>query len=111
LKEKEVGEGVKALTGAGEKEAQKPVVAVQAGAGEKRSQKPAAVEEVARPVSLPPEEPPQLEVGRGNGNGRLLFGLSFTLRAGSRPTVQSISGPTGGGEPRWSTEREELKPK
>ena len=60
--EKEGGEGVKALTGAGEKETQKPVAAVQAGAGEKNAQKPAVVEEVARPVSLPPEQPPGLEV-------------------------------------------------
>ena len=54
--EKEVGEGVKALTGAGEKEAKKP----------------AAVEEVARTVSLPPEQLPGLEVVQGKGKGGLL---------------------------------------
>ena len=71
--EREVGEGVKALTGAGEKEAQKRVVAVQAGVGErKKAQKPAAVEEVTRPVSLPPEQPPGLEVVQGKGKGGLL---------------------------------------
>ena len=42
------------------------VAAVRAGAGERIAQNPAAAEEVARPVSLPPEEPPGLEVARGN---------------------------------------------
>ena len=37
---------------------------------------PAVAEEVARPVSLPPEEPPGLEVVRGNGSGGLLSGLT-----------------------------------
>jgi hypothetical protein len=54
--EKEVGEGVKALTGAGEKEAKKP----------------ATVEEVARTASLPPEQLPGLEVVQGKGKGGLL---------------------------------------
>ena len=36
----------------------------------------AVAEEVARPVSLPPEEPPGLEVVRGNGSGGLLSGLT-----------------------------------
>ena len=69
-------EGVKALTGAGEKETQKPAAAVQAGAGEKNAQKPATLEEVARPVSLPPEQPPGLEVVQGKGKGGLLSGLT-----------------------------------
>ena len=73
--EREVGEGVTALTSAGEREALVQIVAVQAGAGEKEAQNPAALEEVARPVSLPPEEPPGLEVVRGRGDGGLLSGL------------------------------------
>ena len=52
------------------------VAAVRAGAGERIAQNPAVAEEVARPVSLPPEEPPGLEVARGNGNGGLLSGLT-----------------------------------
>ena len=97
--EREVGEGVKALTGAGEKGAQKPVAALQAGAGEKKAQKPAVVEEVARPVSLPPEQPPGLEVVQGKGQGGLLSGLtpgvsSLTLSGvpmGNAPTLARMS--------------------
>ena len=97
--EREVGEGVKALTGAGEKSAQKPVAALQAGAGEKKAQKPAVVEEVARPVSLPPEQPPGLEVVQGKGQGGLLSGLtpgvsSLTLSGvpmGNAPTLARMS--------------------
>ena len=76
LMEKEVGESVMALTGAGGSGALVQVAAVRAGAGERIAQNPAAAEEVARPVSLPPEEPPGLEVARGNGNGGLLSGLT-----------------------------------
>ena len=54
LTEREVGEGVKALTSAGENKALVPVAAVQVGAGGKEAQNPAMLEEVARPVSLPP---------------------------------------------------------
>ena len=70
--EKEVGEGVKTFSGAG---AQKLAAAVQARAGEKKAQKPAAAEEVARAVSLPPEQPPGLEVVQGKGKGGLLSGM------------------------------------
>ena len=76
LTEKEVGESVMALTGAGGSGALVQVAAVRAGAGERIAQNPAVAEEVARPVSLPPEEPPGLEVVRGNGNGGLLSGLT-----------------------------------
>ena len=65
-----------ALTGAGGSGALVQVAAVRAGAGERIAQNPAVAEEVARPVSLPPEEPPGLEVVRGNGNGGLLSGLT-----------------------------------
>ena len=71
--EREVGEGVKALRSAGEKEALVQIVTVQAGAGEKGTQNPAVGDEVARPVLLPPEESPGLEVVRGHGNGGLLI--------------------------------------
>eukprot|EP00435_Cladocopium_sp_Y103_P007186 s2559_g2.t1 len=50
-KEREAGEGVKALVGAGDQEVQKPVAAIQAGAGE-ITQKPAVVGEAARPLSV-----------------------------------------------------------
>ena len=76
LMEGEVGESVMALTGAGGSGALVQVAAVRAGAGERIAQNPAVAEEVARPVSLPPEEPPGLEVVRGNGNGGLLSGLT-----------------------------------
>ena len=56
-----------ALTCAGGSGALVQVAAVRAGAGERRAQNPAVVEEVARSVSLPPEEPPGLEVVRGKG--------------------------------------------
>jgi len=65
-----------ALTCAGGSGALVQVAAVRAGAGERRAQNPAVVEEVARSVSLPPEEPPGLEVVRGKGNGGLLSGLT-----------------------------------
>ena len=65
-----------ALTGAGGSGALAQVVAVRAGAGEQIAQNPAVAEEVARPVSLPPEEPPGLVVVRGKGNGDLLSGLT-----------------------------------
>ena len=58
-------------------------MAVQAGAGEKEAQNPAALAEVARPVSLPPEELPGLEVVRGRGDGGLLSGLT--------PAVSSLT--------------------
>ena len=76
LIEKGVGESVMALTGAGGSGALVQVAAVRAGAGERIAQNLAVAEEVARPVSLPPEEPPGLEVVRGNGNGGLLSGLT-----------------------------------
>ena len=76
LMEGEVGESVMALTGAGGSGALVQVAAVRAGAGERIAQNPAVAEEVARPVSLPPEEPPGLEVVRGNGSGGLLSGLT-----------------------------------
>ena len=65
-----------ALTGAGGSGALAQVVAVRAGAGEQIAQNPAVAEEVARPASLPPEEPPGLVVVRGKGNGDLLSGLT-----------------------------------
>ena len=61
--------GMMALTGAGGSGALVQVAAVRAGAGEQIAQNPAVAGEVARPVSLPPEEPPGLEVVRGRGNG------------------------------------------
>ena len=73
---KGVGERGMALTGAGGSGALAQVVAVRAGAGEQIAQNPAVAEEVARPVSLPPEEPPRLVVARGKGNGDLLSGLT-----------------------------------
>ena len=73
---KGVGERGMALTGAGGSGALAQVVAVRAGAGEQIAQNPAVAEEVARPVSLPPEEPPGLVVVRGKGNGDLLSGLT-----------------------------------
>ena len=73
---KGVGERGMALTGAGGSGALTQVVAVRAGAGEQIAQNPAVAEEVARPVSLPPEEPPGLVVVRGKGNGDLLSGLT-----------------------------------
>ena len=72
---KGVGESGMALTGAGGSGALVQVAAVRA-AGEQIAQNPAVAEEVARPVSLPPEEPPGLEVVRGKGNGGLLSGLT-----------------------------------
>ena len=74
---KGVGESGMALTGAGGSGALVALVqvaAVRAGAGEQIAQNPAVAEEVARPMSLPPEEPPGLEVVRGRGNGGLLSG-------------------------------------
>ena len=59
--EREDGEGGKTLTSARERTALVPVTAVQVGAGEKGAQTPAVLEEVARPVSLPPEELPDLK--------------------------------------------------
>ena len=73
---KGVGEWGMALTGAGGSGALAQVVAVRAGAGEQIAQNPAVAEEVARPVSLPPEEPPGLVVVRGKGNGDLLSGFT-----------------------------------
>ena len=73
---KGVGERGMALTGAGGSGALAQVVAVRAGAGEQIAQNPAVAEEVARPVSLPPEEPPGLVVVRGKVNGDLLSGLT-----------------------------------
>ena len=73
---KGVGESGMALTGAGGSGALVQAAAVRAGAGEQIAQNPAVAEEVARPVSLPPEEPPGLEVVRGKGNGGLLSGLT-----------------------------------
>ena len=73
---KGVGESGMALTGAGGSGALVQVAAVRAGAGKQIAQNPAVAEEVARPVSLPPEEPPGLEVVRGKGNGGLLSGLT-----------------------------------
>ena len=73
---KGVGESGMALTGAGGSGALVQVAAVRAGAGEQIAQNPAVAEEVARPVSLPPEKPPGLEVVRGKGNGGLLSGLT-----------------------------------
>ena len=73
---KGVGESGMALTGAGDRGTLVQVAAVRAGAGEQIAQNPAVAEEVARPVSLPPEEPPGLEVVRGKGNGGLLSGLT-----------------------------------
>ena len=73
---KGVGESGMALTGAGGSGALVQVAAVRAGAGEQIAQNPAVAEEVARPVSLPTEEPPGLEVVRGKGNGGLLSGLT-----------------------------------
>ena len=73
---KGVGERGMALTGAGGSGALAQVVAVRAGAGEQIAQNPTVAEEVARPVSLPPEEPPGLVVVRGKGNGDLLSGLT-----------------------------------
>ena len=64
---KGVGESGMALTGAGGSGALVQVAAVRAGAGKQIAQNPAVAEEVARPVSLPPEEPPGLEVVRGKG--------------------------------------------
>ena len=51
-------------------------MAVRARAAKRIAQNPAVAEEVARPVSLPPEEPPGLVVARGKGNGDLLSGLT-----------------------------------
>ena len=60
----------------------------------KKAQKPAAVEEVTKPVSLPPEQLPRLEV-QGRGEGGLLSWLmpgvsSLTLSGvpmGNAPTL------------------------
>ena len=64
---KGVGESGMALAGAGGSGALVQVAAVRAGAGEQIAQNPAVAEEVARPVSLPPEEPPGLEVDEEKG--------------------------------------------
>ena len=103
---KGVGESGMALTGAGGSGALVQVAAVRAGAGEQIAQNPAVAEEVARPVSLPPKEPPGLEVVRGKGNGGLLSGLTLSgVQMAPTPVVARMS--EGSREPPAVGNREE----